>query len=104
MTIIFKKKANKTPTSDEERTRQFVQKTLDQIKKNRDKAVRNISKEFDKYEGDVIISKEKIDEVIKKVVLSCHSRFPVIDDNRDEIIGVLLAKDLLKRDYTKGKS
>ena len=40
---------------------------------------------------------DDIDEVIKKMVLSGHSRFPVIDDNRDEIIGVLLAKDLLKR-------
>ena len=37
-----------------------------------------------------------VDAVIKKVISSGHSRFPVIDANRDEIIGVLLAKDLLK--------
>lgn len=39
---------------------------------------------------------DNVDAVIKKVVSSGHSRFPVIDGNRDEIIGVLLAKDLLK--------
>ncbi len=39
---------------------------------------------------------DNVDAVIKKVISSGHSRFPVIDANRDEIIGVLLAKDLLK--------
>ena len=65
MTRIFIKKANKTPTSNEEEIRRSVQEILDQIEKNRDEAVRNISKKFDKYEGDVIISKERIEEVIK---------------------------------------
>ena len=45
----------------------------------------------------VIDIADQIDEIIKKVASSGHSRFPVIDDNRDEIIGVLLANDLLKR-------
>ena len=45
----------------------------------------------------VIDITDQIDEIIKKVASSGHSRFPVIDDSRDEIIGVLLAKDLLKR-------
>ncbi len=45
----------------------------------------------------VIDIADQIDDITKKVASSGHSRFPVIDDNRDEIIGVLLAKDLLKR-------
>ena len=45
----------------------------------------------------VIDITDQIDEIVKKVATSGHSRFPVIDDNRDEIIGVLLAKDLLKK-------
>jgi magnesium and cobalt transporter len=45
----------------------------------------------------VIDITDQIDEIIRKVASSGHSRFPVIDDSRDEIIGVLLAKDLLKR-------
>ena len=40
---------------------------------------------------------DDITDIINKVTSSGHSRFPVIDDNKDEIIGVLLAKDLLKR-------
>tara|TARA_B100001057_G_scaffold118411_1_gene117021 strand:- start:30410 stop:31240 length:831 start_codon:yes stop_codon:yes gene_type:complete len=47
----------------------------------------------------VIDISDDINEIVKKVTLSGHSRFPVIDDNKDEIIGVLLAKDLLKKVY-----
>ena len=35
------------------------------------------------------------EDIISVVVESCHSRFPVIGDTNDEIIGILLAKDLL---------
>lgn len=35
------------------------------------------------------------DELVKVVVESGHSRFPVVGDSRDEVEGVLLAKDLL---------
>ncbi|MCK5922992.1 MAG: CBS domain-containing protein, partial [Methylococcales bacterium] len=34
-------------------------------------------------------------ETLKLVVDAEHSRFPVIDDDRDDVIGILLAKDLL---------
>ena len=36
------------------------------------------------------------EEMLPVVVDSGHSRFPVIGDGRDEIIGILLAKDLLR--------
>ena len=36
------------------------------------------------------------DEILPKVVASGHSRFPVNGDNKDDIVGVLLAKDLLR--------
>ena len=35
------------------------------------------------------------EEFLPTVLESAHSRFPVIGDNRDEVVGVLLAKDLL---------
>jgi magnesium and cobalt transporter len=35
------------------------------------------------------------DELLRTIVESGHSRFPVIGDSRDEVIGILLAKDLL---------
>ena len=36
------------------------------------------------------------EEVIAQVNRTAHSRFPVIDDNRDNVVGILLAKDLLR--------
>ena len=41
-------------------------------------------------------SSHNIDELLKIIIDSGHSRFPVIADNQDEVIGILLAKDLLK--------
>jgi len=35
------------------------------------------------------------DELLATVVVSAHSRFPVVGDSKDEIVGILLAKDLL---------
>ena len=35
------------------------------------------------------------DVLLRSIVESGHSRFPVIGDSRDEVVGILLAKDLL---------
>jgi magnesium and cobalt transporter len=35
-------------------------------------------------------------EILPAVIESGHSRFPVIGDDRDQIVGILLAKDLLR--------
>ena len=37
-----------------------------------------------------------LSEIIEKITESGHSRFPVIDDDRDDVVGILLAKDLLQ--------
>jgi magnesium and cobalt transporter len=39
---------------------------------------------------------EPADRLIELVVESGHSRFPVIGEDRDQIVGILLAKDLLR--------
>ena len=41
------------------------------------------------------------EEILPMVVDSGHSRYPVIGDDRDQIVGILLAKDLL-RYFTEG--
>ncbi|TXK62577.1 HlyC/CorC family transporter [Alkalisalibacterium limincola] len=55
--------------------------------------------------GDVMIPRAQMvalsidlgmDEVLAIVIDSGHSRFPVYGEERDEILGILLAKDLLK--------
>ena len=44
----------------------------------------------------VIEIDQNIDEMLDVIIKSGHSRFPVIGEDRDEILGVLLAKDLLR--------
>ncbi len=39
---------------------------------------------------------EPVDRWLPAVIESGHSRFPVIEGNRDSVIGILLAKDLLR--------
>ncbi len=36
-----------------------------------------------------------LDDFLPVIIDSAHSRFPVIGENRDEVLGILLAKDLL---------
>ena len=45
---------------------------------------------------DFIDINEPVETFIPRVMATAHSRFPVIDQNRDDVIGVLLAKDLLR--------
>ncbi len=44
----------------------------------------------------VIERNQSLDEMLDVIVKSGHSRFPVIGDDRDEVLGILLAKDLLR--------
>jgi magnesium and cobalt transporter len=37
-----------------------------------------------------------MDELLATIVKSGHSRFPVIGEDRDEVVGILLAKDVLR--------
>jgi magnesium and cobalt transporter len=45
---------------------------------------------------DVIDITDPPEKFIPFVIETAHSRFPVIDENKDDIIGILLAKDLLR--------
>jgi magnesium and cobalt transporter len=45
---------------------------------------------------DAINADDSIDQIVAFAVLKAHSRFPVFEGDRDNVIGVLLAKDLLR--------
>jgi len=45
---------------------------------------------------DMLDVAESPEKFIPFVIETAHSRFPVFEDNRDNVIGILLAKDLLK--------
>jgi magnesium and cobalt transporter len=51
----------------------------------------------------VIDIAQEFDEILDVILESGHSRFPVIGEDRDEVLGVLLAKDLL-RYFGSGKA
>ncbi len=45
---------------------------------------------------DAIDVNEPVEKFVAQVIATAHSRFPVYDQNRDDVIGILLAKDLLR--------
>ncbi len=67
MTVKYLKRAIKNPSTDDTKTRAAVQNILNDIEKRREEAIKEITKKFDKYEGEIILSKEKIEDAIKKV-------------------------------------
>ena len=44
----------------------------------------------------VLDHEDSFPEIIEKITACGHSRFPVIDDDKDDVVGILLAKDLLQ--------
>ena len=45
---------------------------------------------------DVVDISKPIEDWLPMVLQTAHSRFPAVDGNRDKVIGILLAKDLLR--------
>ncbi len=45
---------------------------------------------------DVIDINDPVEKFIPFLVEKAHSRFPVVDENKDDVIGILLAKDMLR--------
>ena len=53
----------------------------------------------------VVVQKtNNLEELLPLIIESGHSRFPVMDDAGEDIIGILLAKDLLQYYFKKEKS
>jgi len=46
---------------------------------------------------DMINIEDPLDHILNQVIDIAHSRYPVFEGERDHIIGILLSKDLLKR-------
>ena len=67
MAIKYLKKAIKTSSTDDTKTRTTVQNILNDIEKRRETGIKEITKKFDNYDGEIIVSKAKVEEAIKKV-------------------------------------
>ena len=67
MTIKYLKKSPKTSSTDDLKTREIVQNLLSELEKSREEGCKELTKKFDKYEGEIIVSKEKIEEITKSL-------------------------------------
>ena len=67
MTIKYLKKSNKNSSTDDEKTKKIVEKILKDIEKSKEEGCIELTKKFDNYEGEIIVSKEKIEEIKKKL-------------------------------------
>jgi len=67
MPIKYLKKSPKTSSTDDGKTREIVEGILRDIEKTKEEGCKELSKKFDKFEGDVIVSKEKIEEIKKNL-------------------------------------
>ena len=65
MAIQYLKKSPKTSSTDDTKTTEIVKGLLKDIEEGKEQACINLTKKFDKYDGDIIISKEKIEEIKK---------------------------------------
>ena len=52
----------------------------------------------------VLKADDTLEENLQKIIDTSHSRYPVIGENIDEILGILLVKDLLPLFFQKGTS
>lgn len=59
-----------------------------------ERAVRDIM--VQRSQMDVIALDDPLEKLLPRVIELGHSRFPVIDDDKDNVQGILLAKDLLR--------
>ncbi len=51
----------------------------------------------------VVHADSPLEEFLPQIVESGHSRFPVIGEDKDEVVGILIAKDLLPHVAPGGK-
>ena len=63
MTITYLKKSPKTSSTDDTKTREIVENILKDIEKTKEEGCIELSKKFDKYEGEVIVTEKKLNKL-----------------------------------------
>ena len=63
MAIKYLKKANKTSSTDDQKTKEIVEKILADLEKSKENGCIELTKKFDNYKGEIIVSKERIEEI-----------------------------------------
>ena len=65
MAITYLKKSPKTSSTDDNKTTGIVQDLLKDIEITKEKGCIDLTKKFDKYDGEIIVPKDKIEEIKK---------------------------------------
>ena len=69
MAVKYLKKSPKTSSTDDTKTIKIVQELLKDIEKSKEEGCIELTKKFDKYDGEIIVSKERIEEIKKNLSL-----------------------------------
>ena len=67
MTIKYLKKSPKTSSTDDTKTAEIVSTLLKDIETSKEQGCIDLTKKFDKYDGEIVVSKERIEEIKKKL-------------------------------------
>ena len=67
MAIQYLKKSPKTSSTDDTKTTEIVKNLLKEIESSKEEACINLTKKFDDYDGEIIVSKEKIEKITKEL-------------------------------------
>ena len=67
MAVKYLKKSPKTSSTDDTKTAEIVSTLLKDIKTSKEQGCIDLTKKFDKYDGEIIVSKERIEEIKKKL-------------------------------------
>ena len=67
MSVKYLKKSPKTSSTDDTKTTGIVQDLLKDIENTKEQGCIDLTKKFDKFAGDIIVSKERIEEIKKNL-------------------------------------
>ncbi len=81
MAITHLKTASKTSATGADDTREIVQKILDEIETGGDEAAKRYAAQFDKYDGDIIVSRGELDDAAAKVPAKLKDDIRFAHDN-----------------------
>ena len=67
MAIQYLKKSPKTSSTDDTKTTEIVKNLLKEIETSKEEACINLTKKIDKYDGEIVVSKEKNEKIKKEL-------------------------------------
>ena len=67
MAIQYLKKSPKTSSTDDTKTTEIVKNLLKEIENSKEEACINLTKKFDKYDGEIVVSRERIEKIKKEL-------------------------------------